>query len=144
MRKCLCLLLLLTGCSQPDFYDTRGLGHRYADYDGKWLVINYWATWCAPCKTEIPELIALDRNQPDVVVLGVNYGQPGQVEMEKQITEMGITFPVYQRDPYQRFGSRRPLVLPTTFVVSPDGKLMKVLTGPQTEASLLAVMGKPG
>ncbi len=132
----------LSACSeQADFYDTDGRAYRYADFDGKWLIINYWATWCAPCIKEIPELIALNEEHDNVLVFGVNYDAPEPEEMAEQIAEMKITFPVYQNDPYQRFDIDRPAVLPTTLIVDPSGELSDVLMGPQTEKSLLKAMG---
>ncbi len=139
----LILVLLISGlsCSQPDFYDTQGKGYRYADFSGKWLVINYWATWCAPCITEIPELIALNAKHDALLVLGVNYDQPDAEGMARDLARLNISFPVYAEDPHQRLGIDRPAVLPTTFIFDPDGNLHRTLVGPQTEASLLDAMG---
>ena len=62
-------VFLVASCNQPaDFYDTNGKGYAYSEFAGKWQVINYWATWCAPCIKEIPELIALDNRHEDIVV----------------------------------------------------------------------------
>lgn len=144
MKRLIVVLLIgLTACSPADFHDTEGQAYRYADFDGKWLVINYWATWCAPCIKEIPELIRLNDQHDNIVVFGVNYDEPGPEEMADAIAKMKITFPVYQTDPYRQFGIERPAVLPTTVIVDPRGELTEVLVGPQTEASLLAVMGMP-
>lgn len=134
-------MLLLAGCSAPEFTDTDGVGYRLKDYDGEYLVINYWATWCAPCIKEIPELIALRENHPDVDVLGVNYDLPEPEEMQRQIEKMKITFPVLSADPYLLLGIEKPEVLPTTVIRDPEGQLT-TLIGPQSEASLLAAMGK--
>lgn len=136
------MLLVLVGCSRPDFTDTDGVGYREADLEGQWQVINYWATWCAPCIKEIPELIALDENHNDITVFGVNFDAPDPPEMAEQIARMKITFPVLKDDPYLRLGIDRPEVLPTTIIVSPGGEVVAVLIGPQTEASLLAAMGR--
>jgi thiol-disulfide isomerase/thioredoxin len=136
----LLVLLFLVSCSQPDFVDTNGAGYRYADFKGQWLVINYWATWCAPCITEIPELITLDREHEDIHVFGVNFDQPEGEEIQAQIDRMKITFPVYADDPYRHFGIDRPEVLPTTLIVGPEGNLLATLIGPQTEESLLSTM----
>ena len=133
-------VLLLTSCSEPDFVDTDGKGYSSTDFDGQWQVINYWATWCAPCIKEIPELIALGEMHDDVVVFGVNYDAPPPEEMAAQIEKMGITFPVLSEDPYLRLGIQRPEVLPTTVLVDPAGTVTDVLVGPQTEASLLKVI----
>lgn len=135
-------LVVLCACSQPlDFVDTDGNGYRYSDIQGKWQVINYWATWCAPCIREIPELIRLNENNDNVVVFGVNFDAPEGEEITRQIEKMGITFPVYQKDPGVRLGIEMPEVLPTTVLIDPEGKIAGVLVGPQTEASLLTAMG---
>ncbi|MBT5700004.1 MAG: TlpA family protein disulfide reductase [Gammaproteobacteria bacterium] len=136
------LLVVLCGCRQPpDFVDTDGKDYRYADIQGSWQVINYWATWCAPCIREIPELIRLHENNDNVIVFGVNFDAPEGDEVASQIKTMGITFPVYQEDPYAHLGFDVPAVLPTTVLIDPEGKLAGVLVGPQTEASLLSAMG---
>ena len=135
------ILFLLCSCSEPaDFLDTDGIAYRYSEMKGKWRVINYWATWCAPCLREIPELIRLDENNENVLVFGVNFDKPKESEVLKEIEKMGITFPVYQVDPYLNLGIPRPKVLPTTILVNPAGDVSDVLVGPQTEASLLSLM----
>lgn len=136
----LVVVFLLAGCSQPDFVDTKGNAYRYDEFLGKYLVINYWATWCAPCIKEIPELIALGENHEDIVVLGVNFDAPPPEEAARQIEKMKITFPVYAEDPYQVLGIEQPQVLPTTIIVGPDGIVKNTLVGPQTEDSLLEVI----
>ena len=136
------LLVVLFACSKPvDFVDTDGNSYRYSDMKGKWQVINYWATWCAPCIREIPELIRLDENNDNVVVFGVNFDAPEGEEIARQIEKMGITFPIYLEDPHVRLGIKMPEVLPTTVLMDPEGKIAKVLVGPQTEAALLSAMG---
>ena len=54
-----------------DLTDTQGRSHRLADYQGRWVVVNFWATWCVPCIQEIPEIAAFARDHPRVVVIGV-------------------------------------------------------------------------
>lgn len=136
------MMLVLSGCTQPpDFEDTAGNGIRFADYEGQWLVINYWATWCAPCIKEIPELIALGENHDNITVMGVNFDQPEPEEAARQIRKMKITFPVIAGDPYLHFGVDKPQVLPTTLLIGPDGTVKEVLIGPQTEDTLLSEMG---
>jgi thiol-disulfide isomerase/thioredoxin len=136
------LLVVLFACSRPvDFVDTDGNSYRYSDMQGKWQVINYWATWCAPCIREIPELIKLDENNDNVVVFGVNFDSPEGEEIARQIERMGITFPIYLEDPHVRLGIQMPKVLPTTVLIDPEGKIADVLVGPQTEAGLLLAMG---
>ena len=107
---------------------------------GKWIVINYWATWCGPCREEIPELNRLSREQPESLkVFGVNFEPVSGDEMEENIKEMGILFPVFPEDPYEQLGYERPLVLPTTIVISPEGSIHAELVGPQTRDSIIAL-----
>ena len=107
---------------------------------GKWIVINYWATWCGPCREEIPELNRLSREQPESLkVFGVNFEPVSADEMAENIKEMGILFPVFPEDPYEQLGYERPLVLPTTIVISPEGSIHAELVGPQTRDSIIAL-----
>ncbi|MEX2488981.1 MAG: TlpA disulfide reductase family protein [Pseudomonadales bacterium] len=144
MIRCIVLIAiagLLAGCEGPDSSDTAGAGHRLEEFQGKWLFINYWATWCAPCVHEIPELNKLSEEHADeLAVYGVNFDGPTGEERHRQIEKMNIEFPVFREDPYERFGYERPQVLPSTFVFSPEGEHVETLIGAQTEESLLAVM----
>lgn len=129
------LVFLLVGCSEPeqDFVDSHGKGYGYLDLRSEWLVINYWATWCAPCIKEIPELNRLASEFEDVKVFGVNFDGVKGAELQKQITKMGINFPVFAEDPAVKLGLKRPDVLPTTYILGP-GKETRIvmLVGPQT------------
>ncbi|MCB1644749.1 MAG: TlpA family protein disulfide reductase [Pseudomonadales bacterium] len=142
MRIAIALMLsalLLSGCEQPEFYDTEGKGYRFADLRGKYLIVNYWATWCGPCIKEIPELNELaDTHRDRLTVWGVNFDEPEGDEMRAQVSKMKITFPVFSANPSAQLGVETPQVLPTTLIFDPAGKLLKTLVGPQTEASLLA------
>lgn len=129
---------VLTGCNKGDF-DTLSGGS--ADFkQGKWLLMNYWATWCGPCREEIPDLNAFDQARDDVVVYGINYDGLLHEPLEAAIAEMGITFQSMLQDPAPLLGIERPRVLPSTLLISPKGKLVKVLTGPQTSHSLAAAI----
>ncbi len=139
-------MLTVMACEKPppDFVDTAGRGYHYADFNGRYLVINYWATWCAPCRKEIPELneLAIARSA-DLAIFGVNFESVSASQMADDIAKMGITFPVYVTDPSSRFQVEKPQVLPTTLIIDPDGKLQATLVGPQTAGTLLAAMGLP-
>lgn len=132
------VMLLLVGCAEPDFYDDKGEGHYYLKLRSNWLVINYWATWCAPCIREIPELNRINAESSDIKVFGVNFDGVKGEELSKQITRMKINFPVFAEDPRFKFGIPRPEVLPTTYIFSPDGNRIISLVGPQTAESILA------
>lgn len=103
---------------------------------GQWVVINYWAQWCKPCIKEIPELNNLNQQYRQVTVLGVNYdGATGQ-ELDLQLEKLGIAFTTLPGDPARQLGVPRPVVLPTTLILDPQGQLHATLVGPQTLESL--------
>ncbi|MBA6412790.1 TlpA family protein disulfide reductase [Parahaliea sp. F7430] len=109
---------------------------------GQWVFINYWAQWCKPCIEEIPELNRLNSEHDHITVLGVNYDGASAEQLAEQEAALGITFQTLSEDPAAQLGTTRPVVLPTTLVLNPQGELLHTLVGPQTEASLLAAIDK--
>tara|TARA_R110002072_G_scaffold89232_4_gene199907 strand:+ start:29803 stop:30255 length:453 start_codon:yes stop_codon:yes gene_type:complete len=132
---------LLSGCSQPDFYDVNGNGISLQDLHSKPLIVNYWATWCGPCIKEIPELNDLAKQHAsDLNLVGVNFDQPDESEQKAQADKMKIEFPVLAGEPSVALGVTIPQVLPTTYVFATGGKLIATLVGPQTQESLLKAL----
>ncbi len=132
------VLATLTACGAPE-PDGR---LQLADYSGRWLVINYWATWCKPCIKEIPELNALASNYPQVAVLGYNFDGIAGEALAAEAAALGIAFGLLQEDPSGQFGLSLPQVLPTTLVIDPEGQLVSSLVGPQTLESLALATGQ--
>jgi len=139
----LVLALLATGCGRGDVALADGQQVSWSQWDGHWLVINYWAEWCAPCREEIPELNRLHRAGTDaqVVVLGVNFDGITGAGMDRLIDLFAIEFPILLADPAPRWNQSRPAILPTTLVIDPEGRLHATLVGPQTYESLAEVVG---
>ncbi len=137
----LALVLALAGCERPEVELAQGDGADWAQWQGQWLLVNYWAEWCAPCRKEIPELNRLHAEADDVTVLGVNFDGLQGDALAALATEMGIEFPVLVVDPRARWDQPLPTVLPTTLVIDPAGELREVLVGPQTYESLARVVG---
>ena len=135
------LLALMTSWSQAatDFKvtDTSGKTHTLSGYKGKWVLVNYWATWCPPCLDEIPDLIELhDNKKNNLVVIGVamDYRTP------KQVTEfadgMMVTYPIVLGNP-QIVSQIGPLQgLPTTYLFNPDGKMVAQQVGAITREAV--------
>ena len=134
------LLVACSGDNESSGNTLRSL--NMADYQGRWLVINYWAKWCKPCIKEIPELNALDAHYPQVTVLGVNYDGARGPELQQQVDKLGVAFPTLLTEPSAQLGVQLPGVLPTTLVLNPDGKLVQTLVGPQTLESLALATGQ--
>ena len=133
------LLLSLVACSngQLPLADDGGVSKN--SLDTKTLVINHWATWCAPCRIEITELNELANSVDPDEVLVFGYGEDfhsGQ-QLLDDIADMGIEFPVFTQDPSLVWGYGASSVLPRTAIIAPGGEIKQVLLGPQTLESLL-------
>lgn len=136
------LVLVLYACAKPEVSGVVTTDDDRAATSQRWRVVNYWATWCGPCILEIGELNQLAQDySEDLMILGVNFDNPlTEAERQADIAKMNILFPVYPQDPAPDLGIDTPLVLPTTFMFSPDGALVETLVGPQTGESILAVI----
>ena len=141
-RAALLLVGCLGACSPADFRFEDGTTGRYRDWLGNWVVINYWAEWCTPCRQEIPELNALylARDREHLLIVGVNFDGIEGDDLAALVKRMNIAFPVIVGDPAEHWRYPMPGVLPTSVLIAPDGTLAKTLVGPQTRASLEAAM----
>jgi thiol-disulfide isomerase/thioredoxin len=125
--------LALAGCADEDWGpDQHGAEVTAQQLEGQWLLINYWAEWCGPCRTEIPELNALDESRSDVTVLGVNFDGLQGDELITAAGDLGIRFRVLSVDPAERLELPRSAVLPVTYIVDEAGKVRQSLVGEQT------------
>src|SRR3954447_22057710 len=109
-----------------------------ADFKGKVVVLNFWASWCTPCRTEAPELEKAQKqlqSSGQGTVLGIAY-QDAPQDSEKFIKEFGLTYPSL-RDVGGKlakdYGTR---ALPETFVISPQGKVVALSRGTVTQKFL--------
>lgn len=108
-----------------------------ADFRNKWVVLNYWATWCAPCRKEIPDLSALHVAREDITVLGLAFEDTEIEVFDEFLAEFDPSYPILLVDvfaPPEPFGA--PKVLPTTIVINPEGYPIKTYLGPVTRDSI--------
>jgi thiol-disulfide isomerase/thioredoxin len=108
-----------------------------SEYLGQWVVVNYWATWCAPCRKEMPELSELHVARSDVTVLGLAYEDVEDTDFEAFLEDSPVEYPILLVDVYdppEPFGA--PKVLPTTIVLDPQGRAVKSFLGPVTRESI--------
>ena len=123
----------------PDFTltDQYGETHTLSDYQGQTVFLNFWATWCGPCKMEMPDIQALyeewDENAGDLVVLGVagpGIGREGSAEdIAAFLEENGYTYPVVMDDTGTLFYQYGISAYPTTFMIDPEGNVFGYVQG---------------
>ena len=125
--------------------DVNGVMHRLSDYRGKWVVVNYWATWCPPCLEEMPELERFHQGHKDkdAVVLGVNLEATDAATLRYFLKWHLVSYPILRKAPglYTELG--RVPGMPTSFLVAPDGRLVARRVGSVTAAELEAFIGDP-
>jgi cytochrome c biogenesis protein CcmG, thiol:disulfide interchange protein DsbE len=110
--------------------DMHGVDVKLASFKGKPIIINFWATWCGPCLAEIPALVELQTQYPDLVILGVSVDDP--VEKLKPYAEkMKMNYPVLVGDQREDFqDAYGPLWgIPVTVFIDRDGKIAKKHSG---------------
>ena len=125
-------LKLWTGGPAPALAlkDIEGATHRLADYRGKVVLINFWATWCAPCRDEMPSIQRLKdklSGRP-LVVLAFNLDEP-ESRIRKFLAQMKLDFPILLDPERKTARAWQARILPASFVVGPDGKIRYSLVG---------------
>lgn len=111
--------------------DMAGVNHQLSSYKGKWVLVNYWATWCPPCLEEVPDLVNLydKRKNKDLMVIGVVFDYKDVKEVNDYVDDMLMAYPIVLGDDRvaEQLGAAE--VMPTTFIFNPQGALFKVKRG---------------
>ncbi|WP_322894388.1 MULTISPECIES: TlpA disulfide reductase family protein [unclassified Yoonia] len=138
--------------TEEAFTSEDGTEMTLADLEGRYVVLNFWATWCAPCRVEMPHLSALqsDLGGDDFAVVTVAVGPNPQPAMERFFQEIGVDNLPLHIDPRQRFARAMGVLgLPVTVILDPDGMEIARMQGeadwssPSAVAILTALLDDP-
>ena len=114
---------------------------------GKWVIVNFWATWCSPCIREMPDISKFVASRDDVRAIGLAFGGEELSDVTDFLKAHPVQYPIANvplETPPKDFGA--PKALPTTYLIAPDGSIAKKFTGPITTADLekaIAAGAKP-
>jgi thiol-disulfide isomerase/thioredoxin len=126
-----------------ELQDTAGVKHKLAAYRGKWVLVNYWATWCPPCLEEVPDLVNLydHRRKKDLMIVGVVFDYKSTKEVADYVDDMLMSYPIVLGDDEVAAQIGTADVLPTTFIYSPQGELVKIKRGLITKQYIEKIIG---
>ncbi|KRG12198.1 thiol-disulfide oxidoreductase [Virgibacillus soli] len=134
---------IVVGEKAPDFVltDLEGNKHQLSDYKGKGVFINFWGTWCEPCKVEMPHINTQynEYKSQGVEVLAVNMGEPTLL-INNFLDKYDFTFPVLEDKSKDVAGLYNIYKLPATIIVDSDGVIVDIVEGQLPEGRIKAMM----
>ena len=131
----LCLMILV-GCQKYDIEVFNGPNTNLDRLNGNWVVINYWADWCAPCIKEIPELNEFADENTDLIIYTFNFDELDIDDLKPVAKKFNIEVPSLISHPRDIWGISTPPAVPATFFINPNGELALSLFRPQTKDEL--------
>ena len=125
--------------------DTDGKTHTLEGYKGKWVLVNFWATWCPPCQEEIPDLIALHGDKKNnLVVIGIAMDYRNARQVTDFADGLLVDYPIVLGNA-QVASQIGPIQgLPTTYLYNPDGKMVAQQVGAITREAVESFIARKG
>lgn len=112
------------------FNDLEGKSHQFNDYRGKWILVNYWATYCPPCHAEIPDIERFaQENKDKFIVLGMDAGGSRVDEIKAFKQELNISYPLIPMQESTMLSFGIIMGIPTSFIVNPKGEIVDKYVG---------------
>ncbi len=130
-----CLFILLS-CQNNNIKVFNGSDTSLTKLNGNWIVVNYWADWCAPCIKEIPELNEFAKENEDLFVYTFNFDHLEIEDLAPLAKKFKISVPSLVTHPREIWGIQTPPAVPATFFINPNGELVLSLFRPQTKDKL--------
>ena len=128
------------GCQNNDIEVLNGSDTSFCKLQGKWIVVNYWADWCAPCIKEIPELVEFAEENKDILVYAFNFDELDSEDLAPIAKKFKVDIPSLISHPREIWGIETPPAVPATFFINPEGVLIKSFFRPQTKDSLNEIL----
>jgi thiol-disulfide isomerase/thioredoxin len=133
---------LAAGAESFTLTDAAGKTHRLSDYRGKWVIVNFWATWCPPCLEEIPDLVSVSESRKDVQVFGVAMEFQDAAQVVQFADGMFVNYPIVLGDEKVARQIGQVSGLPTTFIFDPRGALASRHQGKLTRRQIEQLIGQ--
>lgn len=151
MKKIISIIFLMislvsfsNSAKAPDFNlkDQYGVTHSLENYKGKVIFLNFWATWCPPCKKEMPDVESIYKeygeNKKDVIILGINSEKENEVK--KFLKDKGYTFPTLIDENSEVMRKYFIQAFPTSFVIDKEGNVYGYVMGGLTKEQIKQVI----
>ena len=135
----LCIFILF-GCQKNDIDVFNGKDTSFEKLKGQWIIVNYWADWCAPCIKELPELFEFSKENNDVLVYVFNFDELDAEDLGPVAKRFNLKLPSLISHPREIWGIETPPAVPATFFINPEGVVVESLFRPQTKDSLNSIL----
>jgi thiol-disulfide isomerase/thioredoxin len=126
---------MLATASGFSFTDIKGQTHTLESHHGKWVLVNLWAAWCAPCLAEMPELEALSKSRSDLVVLGLSVDGQTARQLAQLTEKLKVTYPIIAGNA-ELARQFKPKGYPTNVLYDTTGKQVLFKEGPITRQEI--------